>query len=170
MGFGNGAFQAAKIAIDKITIVQNPNTGKIQTSISAVVTYDGTTISENSSGQLEVNLANANDWTETQTFSKSIKIDVSQNTVIGTTAGTIVYSEPFIGASYKKVIVYLDSYVNSTTTAQTITYSDVFSTFAVIIYNNTGLTITEVSTSLTVLTIDPDSTTTYSGSLIIEGY
>ena len=35
MGFGNGAFQAARIAIDGFTIIENIQTGKIQASLSS---------------------------------------------------------------------------------------------------------------------------------------
>jgi len=37
MGFGNGAFQAARIAIDGVTIIENITTGKVQTGPSVAV-------------------------------------------------------------------------------------------------------------------------------------
>jgi len=46
MGFGNGAFQAAKIAIDGVTIIENITTGKIQTGsnvgIGVIATNENT--------------------------------------------------------------------------------------------------------------------------------
>ncbi len=102
------------------------------------------------------------------TFSSTINPNASQSTLSGATAGSVVYSEPFTGSSYKKVVLFFNGYENDTTTNQTITYPTAFSTVAAITFNNTGLTL---STSTTTLTItSPDSTTTYTGLAIVEGY
>jgi len=87
--------------------------------------------------------------------------------VAGTTAGTIYWVMPFQGSGYKKVLVYLDAYENDTTTAQTITYPTAF-TQTPNVYNPAG--VPGVSTTTTTLSIDPDSATTYTGWIVVEGY
>jgi len=102
------------------------------------------------------------------TFSSTINPAVSSGSLSGTTAGTVTYFEPFAGSAYKKVVLYFSGYENDTTTNQTITYPTAFSAVAAITFNNTGLTL---STSTTTLTITaPDSTTTYTGLAVVEGY
>lgn len=102
-------------------------------------------------------------------FTYYIDSSISQTTVDGTTAGTVVYSQPFAGTSYKKVIFYFNDYENDTTTDQTISPPAGFTTIAAIIVNTTGLTIT-VASNGTITITSPDSTTTYSGIVIVEGY
>ena len=86
----------------------------------------------------------------------------------GTTAGSIIYIQVNSLSTYKKVLMYANGYENDTTTNQTITYPTAFTTVAAVTFNNTGLT---VSTSLTALTITaPNSTTTYTGVIIVEAY
>jgi len=128
---------------------------------------DGTTLI-NTNGTLSINLANANTWTATQTFNASINPNISQSTLSGTTAGSVVYSMPFQGTSYKKFIAYANGYENDTTTAQSITFPTAFSTVAGITYNSTGLTLTNSLTALTITA--PNSATTYTGMIIVEGY
>jgi len=128
---------------------------------------DGTTLI-NTNGTLSINLANANTWTATQTFNASINPNISQSTLTGTTAGSIVYSMPFQGSSYKKFVAYANGYENDTTTAQTITFPTAFTNAPIISINSTGLTLSADTTTLTISA--PNSTTTYTGWIIIEGY
>ena len=94
--------------------------------------------------------------------------DLSMATLSGTTAGTATARVVEYSYRYKKIIIYFSGYENDTTTNQTLTYPITFSTIANITANTSGLT---VSTSTTELTITaPDSTTTYSGVVIVEGY
>jgi len=145
MGFGNGAFQAARITIDGVTIIQNIETGKIQTSGVIVSTT-----------------------TTTTTTQSNVTINASQSTLSGTTAGSIVYSMPLQGTVYKKFIAYANGYENDTTTSQSINFPTAFTNAPIIVVNSTGLTL---STNTTTLTISaPDSTATYTGWIIIEGY
>ena len=92
----------------------------------------------------------------------------STASLTGTTAGSITYIQVNALSTYKKVLIYANGYENDTTTNQSITYPVAFSTVAAVTFNNTGLT---VSTSLTALTITaPDTTTTYTGVIVVEGY
>ena len=145
MGFGNGAFQAARIAIDGVTIIQNIGTGKIQTSGVIVSTT-----------------------TTTTTTQSNVTINASQSTLTGTTAGSINYSMPFQGTVYKKFVAYVNSYENDTTTAQTITFPTAFTNAPIIVANSTGLTLSADTTTLTISA--PNNTTTYTGWIILEGY
>jgi len=132
------------------------------------IEVDGVTLTTNAQGAMMINLANPNTWTATQTFNASINPNISQSTLTGATAGSIVYSMPFQGSSYKKFIAYANGYENDTTTSQSITFPVAFSTIAEITYNNTTLTLSNSLTSLTISA--PNSTTTFTGMIIIEGY
>ena len=90
------------------------------------------------------------------------------STVTGTTAGSFIASMPQALPTYKKVIIYLDGYENDSTTAQTYTFPVAFSTVAVI--TNNSASVPGVSTSLTEFSIAPDTTTAYTGIIVIEGY
>ena len=86
----------------------------------------------------------------------------------GTTAGTVNQTLLDYRSSYKKIILAFNGYENDTTTNQTIDFLLAFSSYAVITGNNTGLTISATTSGITITA--PDSTTTYSGIVIIEGY
>ena len=94
--------------------------------------------------------------------------DVSQTTITGTTAGSAVCSMPEQGSSYKKVIVYLDGYENDSTTAQTYTFPTAFSNTPAVSTNSAS--VPGVTVSTTKLSLAPDTTTAYTGWIIIEGY
>jgi len=92
----------------------------------------------------------------------------SVNSVAGTTAGTIYWTMPFQGTAYKKCIVYLSGYENNTTTAQTITFPTAFTDTPYIAANTAS--VPGVSVSTTALSINPDSTSTYTGWIVVEGF
>jgi len=73
MGFGNGAFQAARIAIDGITIIQNITTGKIQTGAPVQITP--TTISVT---VLLIPIYNNQDTDTPKPFQQMIQLNLSQ--------------------------------------------------------------------------------------------
>jgi len=116
-----------------------------------------------------------------------------RTTISGTTAGSIIASMPVQDNTYKKVLIYLDGYENDSTTAQTYTYPVAFTTVAAITSNSASVpgrdneftfavaksvaaitsnsaSVPGVSTSLTEFSIAPDTTTAYTGLIIIEGY
>jgi hypothetical protein len=86
----------------------------------------------------------------------------------GTTAGTVDMQGIIINPQYKKYVISFSGYENDTTTNQTINFPTAFSSYAVITANNTGLTISASTTGITITS--PNSTTTYSGIVIVEGY
>lgn len=86
----------------------------------------------------------------------------------GTTAGTVYWTMPMQGVGYKRVEVYLSGYENDTTTAQTITFPTAFATGAVVSINTAA--VPGVSTTLTTLSIVPDTTTAYTGLIVVEGF
>lgn len=110
----------------------------------------------------------ANTWIPVQTFNSSINFAIAQTTLTGTTAGSAIWSMPFQGASYKKVIIYFSAYENDTTTAQSITYPTAFVHTPIVSSNGSGLSFTSTISVLTITA--PDATTTYTGFVIIEGY
>jgi len=89
-------------------------------------------------------------------------------TANGTTSGTVTGHYATYSTYYKKVILSFSGYENDTTTNQTINFPLPFSTSAVISANNTGLTISTTTSGITITA--PNSTTTYSGVVIVEGY
>ena len=105
-----------------------------------------------------------------QTFNLGLSAAFTQNTnsstLTGTTAGTIVSSMPEQGVA-KKFVAYANGYENDSTTAQTITFPTAFSNPPVVTTNTSGLTVTASTTELTINA--PDSTTTYTGLIIVEG-
>ncbi len=90
------------------------------------------------------------------------------STTPGTTAGTVGMRFTEYATSHKKLIMTFTGYENDTTTAQTIDFPLAFATSALISGNNTGLTISATTSGITITA--PDSTTTYSGIVIVEGY
>ena len=91
-----------------------------------------------------------------------------ETTASGTTAGTVALKNTVYNSYYKKYVITFNGYENDTTTNQTINYPLPFSTNAVITANNTGLTISTTTSGITITS--PNSTTTYNGIVIIEGY
>jgi len=153
--------------------VAGSNTNVLGVSPDAIgkIEFDGVTLTTNAQGAITINLANPNTWTATQTFAtivpSLVNLSTPTTTLTGTTTGSVIWSMPFQGSSYKKFIAYANGYENDTTTSQSITFPVAFSTVAGITYNSTGLTLTN---SLTALTITGGSTTTYTGMIIIEGF
>jgi len=104
-------------------------------------------------------------------------IESQPSSTSGTTAGTV---QPYVieyGTNYKKIIFQFSGYENDTTTDQTIDYpangaphsnSLNFSSSAGISLNTTGLTISATTSGITITS--PDSTSTYNGVVIVEGY
>ncbi len=70
-------------------------------------------------------------------------------TLAGTSAGSLDYSEPFIGDGYKKVIIYANGYENTTATAQVITFPVAFAHVPYTVENGTGMTVTVTASSIT---------------------
>ena len=90
-----------------------------------------------------------------------------QTTLTGTTAGSIVWSQPFQSGSFKKFVGYASGYENTTATAQTITFPTAFTHTPIITANGTGMTL---SASTTALTLPASMGATASGFIIIEGF
>ena len=142
------------------------------TNIVNVIPIIGTTLTE-TSGQLALNLANANTWTAVQTFGDGLSTSVvnntaTQTTITGTTGGKFIATMPEQGSSYKKIIIYLINYENDTTTAQTYTYPTAFNTIAEITTNTANMP--GISLNNSSISFAPDTTTAYVGLVIIEGY
>jgi len=116
-----------------------------------------------------------NETTVTPSFQTALTsvFDIEQigqpttSTTNGTTAGTVTMNAVSYKLNYKKYVITFNGYENDTTTDQVINFPLPFNS-AIIITNNTGLTI---NLSTTVISItSPNSTTTYSGFVIVEGY
>lgn len=91
--------------------------------------------------------------------------DSPQVTLNGTTAGTAVSSQPFQGATFKKFVVYLNGYRNSTAGAQTINYPLAFLKTPRVVADDAGILATA-----TTLTLPVSMTGAVTGWIILEGY
>ena len=91
------------------------------------------------------------------------------STTNGTTAGTVNMIFMENTPIYKKLIITFTGYENDTTTDQTIDFPIPFNTYLTVSLNITGLTIPSFTKSSMTIAA-PDSTTTYSGFMIFEGY
>ena len=89
-------------------------------------------------------------------------------TTAGTTAGSIIDHETinFEGGG-KTNVIEVSGYENDTVTNQVITFATAYSTFNFVTANTSGLTITLSLTGITITA--PDSTTTYTGGIMIAG-
>jgi hypothetical protein len=74
---------------------------------------------------------------------------------------------PEQGSAYKKFIVYLDAYENTSTTAQTISFATAFTYTPEVSANGTGTT---VSVSTSELTLPASMSAAASGFIIVEGF
>ena len=68
----------------------------------------------------------------------------------------------------KKYIITCTGYENDTTTNQSVDFPQAFDSYAVVTGNSTGLTVSVTTSGITITS--PDSTTTYTGIIVIEGY
>lgn len=87
----------------------------------------------------------------------------TQTTVNGSTSGTAIYSEPFAGSSYKKVIVYCNALLGTAS----YTFPTAFTNAPVVVTTSGPAASVVTSLSTTAATITGATTT---GPIIIEGY
>lgn len=129
-----------------------------------------------SSGDMEFNSPSGNSFYFFNNGSQILKIgndgsissSPTQTTITGITAGNIVCSMPFQGPTYKKVVIFANGYENDSTTEQTYTFPVPFTNpNATMTFNNTGMT---PLLSQTEIGFVPDTTTAYTGLIILEGY
>lgn len=86
--------------------------------------------------------------------------------VAGTSGGNFLYWQDQIGTT-KRVVVYLNGYVNSSGAAQTLTYPMPFTYPPAI--SNPG-SVPGISTTATALSLNPNDATAYTGYLVFEGF
>jgi len=136
---------------------------------------DFSTLTYNSNGQLVINPSGSptvSSLTATTVTSSTVNYSVenpntTQNTLTGTSAGSIIWSQPMQGSALKLVILYANGYENTTTTAQSITFTKAFTNTPAVIVNTTGMSIT---VSATGVTLPASMTAAASGWVIIGGY
>jgi len=130
------------------------------TKLNQIPSIDNATLTFNSLGQLQINPSGS------PTVS-SLNPNTTQNTLTGTSAGSIVWSQPMQGSALKLVILYASGYENTTTTAQSITFTKAFTNTPAVIVNTTGMSIT---VSATGVTLPASMTAAATGWVIIAGY
>jgi len=151
------------------------------TKLNSIPSIDNATLTFNSLGQLQVNPSGSPTVSSltatTLSVSSSATVgtvnysvenpNTTQNTLTGTSAGSIVWSQPMQGSALKLVILYANGYENTTTTAQSITFTKAFTNTPAVLVNTTGMSITVSTTGVTLPT---SMTATASGWIIIAGY
>ena len=149
--------------------------------LDQVPPVDFSTLTFNSNGQLVINPSGSPTVSSliatTLSVSSSATVgtvnysvenpNTSQTTLTGTTAGSIIWSQPLQGSALKLVILYASGYENTTTTAQSITFTKAFTNTPAVIVNTTGMSIT---VSTTGVTLPASMTAAASGWIIIGGY
>jgi len=87
-------------------------------------------------------------------------------TLAGTTAGNVYYTQNQVGVQ-KKVVLNFDGYENNTATSQVITFPVPFTYLPIATSNINGLEFTITLTQITITA--PNSTTVFNGAIIIDG-
>ena len=149
----------------------------LNSSITSSVTIDNLIIDQFYGGYAQSYILSGSSNITINNFKLGMKTLVSgaslsglwgTTSISGTTAGTATANFIDYQSNYKKLFIIFSGYENDTTTNQTLDFPASFSTVASITFNGTGLTLSASTTALTITA--PDSTTTYSGIVIIEGY
>jgi len=140
------------------------------TKLNSIPSIDNATLTFNSLGQLQINPSGSPTVSSLTATTVNYSVEnpnTTQNTLTGTTAGSIVWSQPLQGSALKLVILYANGYENTTTTAQTITFTKAFTNTPAVLVNTTGMTITVSTTGVTLPT---SMTAAATGWIIIAGY
>jgi len=140
------------------------------TKLNSIPSIDNATLTFNANGQLVINPSGSpivSSLTATTVNYSVENPNTSQTTLTGTSAGSIVWSQPLQGSALKLVILYASGYENTTTTAQSITFTKAFTNTPAVIVNTTGMSITVSTTGVTLPT---GMTAAATGWIIIGGY
>jgi len=138
--------------------------------LDQVPPVDFSTLTFNSNGQLVINPSGSPTVSSLTATTVNYSVEnpnTSQTTLTGTSAGSIVWSQPLQGSALKLVVLYASGYENTTTTAQSITFTKAFTNTPAVIVNTTGMSIT---VSTTGVTLPASMTAAASGWIIIGGY
>jgi len=140
------------------------------TKLNQIPSIDNATLTFNASGQLQINPSGSPTVSSLTATTVNYSVEnpnTSQNTLTGTSAGSIIWSQPLQGSALKLVILYASGYENTTTTAQSITFTTAFTNTPATLVNTTGMSIT---VSATGVTLPASMTAAATGWIIIAGY
>ncbi len=140
------------------------------TKLNQIPSIDNATLTFNANGQLQINPSGSPTVSSLTATTVNYSVEnpnTTQNTLTGTSAGSIVWSQPLQGSALKLVILYANGYENTTTTAQSITFTKAFTNTPAVLVNTTGMSITVSTTGVTLPT---SMTAAATGWIIIAGY
>jgi hypothetical protein len=141
-------------------------TGNTSNFLNIGNTIYGTAINEATAGKIGINTTTPSQKLEVNgntAIDSALLLTTTQHTITGSTSGTVVWSMPFQGSSYKKVVVYFNAMNDAGTS---ITYPVAFVQTPYL--NGVSSVIAVSSTSTTTLTIA--RTNGQTGFVFIEGW
>ena len=169
-GFHNTTAQGM-VAVGAYALDGYDSTSSSVTNMVAIGYYAGLNYTGSESGNIIIGgnvLGTAGESNVIRIGSGIILGSDTQSTLTGTTAGSVVSSQPFQSGSYKKFIAYASGYENTTTIAQTISFPTNFLNQPVITANDTGMSLSVSTSGLTLPSAT--GTSSFTGIIIIEGY
>ena len=155
-------------------LIEGGATFQLHANNAATIVYDGTNYYVEAPGAQPQNApAVTHEWLNsfssiTGTFGQSQPLyndlgGTAQTTVSASTSGTVVFSQPFVGSSYKKIAIYF----NTATGTASYTFPTAFTETPGIVISSTVAATVVTTLSTTAVTVTGTAT---AGFIFLQGY